>query len=782
MIGQLLSHYRIVDQLGAGGMGIVYLAEDSRLGRRVAIKFLPEASITNALALARFEREARTASALTHPNICTVHDVGTHEARPFIVMEYIDGVTLDRLIANGPVELSRLLDIAIQVSDALDAAHTLGILHRDIKPSNIFLTRRDQVKVVDFGVAKIVSHADVETGVDATGQHIRTTAGTAVGTIAYMSPEHARGDTMDHRSDLFSFGLVMYEMATGMQAFKGRTTAVVFDQILHHVPPPPTVFNTRLPPALEQIIGRTLEKDRRLRYQTATDLRADLQRVKRDIDSGARTWTAGSASTTVSVSEAWAGANKTPATTVATSRSHPSADSVEIDLPVGSLVSTHTEVKISTGALEPAQPTAAEAVDTNTTSVGSPPRAPVRSNRRLALLGGGIAAAILILATFAWALRKPATIVSAGVEARADRGAPVAGASAATAPPSQADQSPTSEPAQGTPPVENAAVSPPENAGPVTPQPPTPSGVQPSAPASKAGSPNARPAGSAATPTQNAAAKSAAARTRPAPLPKPPEPTPPPAPAAPAPAAPSPAETAAALLATGKSQLASGSTNEGIDTLSKVATTYAGTPPALEALTEVANLHQNQNRLDAALDAWLQFASQGGQSAQATQGIVRVVDAAARLRQRQGDELARRALGELISRFPASDQAPRALLMKMSLEDRMKLKQADSQFSDPVPTSVLTLRDVAARAGATPVGELALWRLAEAYRDRDRHALAATALVDLATRFPNTRYDAWFLAAEIYDRELKQKDRASELYLKVPPSSPRFDQAQRRLR
>ena len=286
MIGSVVSHYRVVDRLGAGGMGVVYRAEDLRLGRHVAMKFLPESATADPLATERFQREARTTSALNHPNICTLHDVGEHEGRRFIVMELIDGATLDKVLGAGALPVDRVIDISINVADALDAAHTEGILHRDIKPGNIFITKRGQVKVVDFGLAKMMPHRSGLTPVDVTiaEQHALTSAGMAVGTVAYMSPEHARGEAIDQRSDLFSLGVVMYEMATGVQTFKGQTTAVIFDQILNRVPVPPSAINPDVIPTLEHIIGRLLEKDRERRYQSSRDVQADLQRLKRDLD------------------------------------------------------------------------------------------------------------------------------------------------------------------------------------------------------------------------------------------------------------------------------------------------------------------------------------------------------------------------------------------------------------------------------------------------------------------------------------------------------------------
>ena len=286
MIGSVVSHYRVVDRLGAGGMGIVYRAEDLRLGRHVAMKFLPESATADPLATERFQREARTTSALNHPNICTLHDVGEHEGRRFIVMELIDGATLDKVLGAGALPVDRVIDISINIADALDAAHTEGILHRDIKPGNIFITKRGQVKVVDFGLAKMMPHRSGLTPVAVTiaEQHALTSAGMAVGTVAYMSPEHARGEAVDQRSDLFSLGVVMYEMATGVQTFKGQTTAVIFDQILNRVPVPPSAINPDVIPTLEHIIGRLLEKDRERRYQSSRDVQADLQRLKRDLD------------------------------------------------------------------------------------------------------------------------------------------------------------------------------------------------------------------------------------------------------------------------------------------------------------------------------------------------------------------------------------------------------------------------------------------------------------------------------------------------------------------
>ncbi len=713
LVGQTLGHYKILDQLGAGGMGVVYRAQDSKLGRQVALKVLPMGSTASEEAVERFRREARTASSLNHQNICTIYGFDEHEGQLYLAMELLDGEPLDRRLSGRPLELKQMLDIAAQVADALDAAHSEGILHRDIKPANIFITRRGSVKVLDFGLAKLSPeyrrsgrHLDA-THETSPPEHFTSVAGTTVGTIAYMSPEQARGDEVDPRTDLFSFGVVLYEMATGRQSFPGHTTAVVFDGILNRDPVPPSTINAMLPAELDRIVSKALEKDRSLRYQTAADIGADLKRLRRD--SGSR--------------------QSMPAVTSISGGLTPDAATIVLPSSAATQIGGSSGIGSAPTMIAPNQ------------AATPPPRDPSAVLRNAAKTPWMWGAGIGIVAIAA---------VAAGIGAFvANRGnSPAATDQAAAAPPS-------------TPAATDAAPAvavPPTN----PPAPPAPAAVPPakgaSAPAATGS--NAKPATTTA-----ATAK--------------PKPTT----AAPAPAPAVNRDTQATqLLDVAKAKLANNLNEQALNDLKQIINDFPGSRPAAEAAFLAAEIHEKSGRLDDAMAAYVEFESRFNGDRRIADAKLRRSTILARNRQPKAQAMSMQLLNEVARDFPGSPQAQIALQTKMKIEtDRRDLRVVDPVLNVEVPAIVLTLRQMIEQFPDTPQAMAARNRLAMTYSQMNRHAEAAAMLEEMGARGDNPM-DVWFRLGEIYERRLNNQEKAQEAYAKVPQGSPRYNDAQRKLR
>jgi serine/threonine protein kinase len=721
-IGQTLGQYKILDKLGAGGMGIVYKAQDTRLGRLVALKVLPQANAEDTESIERFRREARTASSLNHANICTIYSFDEQEGQLFLAMELLEGETLDATLSGKPLELPVLLDIGVQVAEALDGAHGDGILHRDIKPANIFLTRRGQVKILDFGLAKLApgpSRRRMGLELQPT-EHFTSQAGTTVGTISYMSPEQARGEDLDPRTDLFSLGVVLYEMATGRTTFPGATTAVVFDGILNRDPAAPSTMNGSIPSELDRIISKALEKDRDLRYQSAADMRADLQRLKRD--SVSRRFPSGATPI-----------DDTSATILLPSRDNSLTPAVTATTePTMSLAETAPATRVVPGfALTPV-------------SVGA------------------IAAAAAVVIVGGWLLIRP--------QPTADVASPPAGSDALTASDAQA--------------LNVAATS--------ASTPPDPS----SSPTAPGTVPAAAGAAASLSPTRstNTTLRTANSRTAPgAPGAFAPNPPGVPAPSAPsvpastapgapgAPSAPNAPSAALERLEIAREKVKSNLLAQALADLAQIRQEFPTTTAAADASLLSADILERLGRIEDAMAVHVEFNKRFERDVRLPESKLRLAELTlkSRLPSREAD--ARGLLGEIATSHPRSGPAFAALRLKLTLEQG-RGREHDAVLGVEVPRALPTLRAFTEQFPSSPhaMGEWS--RLAEMYGDLNQHELAASAYTSLATLFPSNPYDAWFRAAEIYEKRLKDVAKAREAYAKVPEGSARYKDAQRRLK
>ena len=713
LIGQTLGQYRVVEQLGAGGMGVVYKAQDVRLGRLVALKVLPQ---TNAdeqeEAVERFRREARTASSLNHPNICTIYSFDDHQGQLYLAMELLEGETLDRKLSGRSLDVRLILELGSQIADALDAAHSEGILHRDIKPANIFLTRRGQVKVLDFGLAKLAPGFNRMRGDSAPQltEQFTSMVGTTVGTVAYMSPEQARGEDVDPRTDLFSFGVVLYEMATGRQSFGGATTAVVFDGILNRDPMPASTINPAIPVELDRIISKALEKDRYLRYQSAADLRADLQRLRRD--SGTRRMT--TSSTSVTPESAASGASR-PAFDAPPPSDPSSAQTVFVPAVPGASASAQT-------VHNPPAPSSSPMASASTI-VATPPMTKPRTGWSPMMLAAAAIFLVALLVMIGYAmLIMPA--IRGGLET-ADAG--------------------------------NTAAPPPQE---VLNSPPPPL--------------SAAPAAAIPAPPTTTAASSTATRPVNAPAAKP-VPARGSAPVAPA------DSIATERLEAARAKVASNQLDAALADLRQVLIDFPGTSAAIGASYMSAEILEKLGRDDEAISAHEEFARRNAGDSRAAASRLRTAELIARSRRPNRDVIAREVLSQVITTYPRTPQALQALQMKMKIDTDRRQRELDPVLGIQVPAVLPTLRSLTEQFPTHATSMIAFNRLAQLYEDLNQYERAAQAISDLGANFPNNPYDSWYRLGELYERRLKDPARAREAYAKVPASSSRYRDAQRKL-
>jgi TolA-binding protein len=743
MLGRTIAHYRVVERLGSGGMGVVYRAEDLKLGRPVALKFLSPELLLDTQAAARFEREARTASALNHPNICTIYAIDDAEGQRFIVMELLDGQPLCDVIGSRPMSVGTIIDVGVQIADALDAAHSQGILHRDVKPANIFVTRRGQAKVLDFGLAKLALADSGLTGAIDTDLTVAaamlSTRGMALGTVAYMSPEQARGEELDARSDLFSFGVVLYEMATGQQAFTGRTSAIVFDGILNRMPPPIGLLAANIPAELERIICKALEKDRSLRYQTASDLRADLQRLRRDRESGR----------VAALSSATAVASGSSMTT-------PVAGSGGTFAASGS---GRQPAMVDPGAAGVPPPGTAAVSGVAPPSATPPAQARTPATKKGRTLGSGAiaAAAVALLALGAVAAGAFWWIGRSGL-GRSEEQDAVSLPAAPAAPALTADSAE---------PIGDGLLH--DDSGEGLPE-------------------SGEPAANAEAPRAQSLRAARAGRTGAAAVEKTAAPTN--APAAPVVESPlGPVLPRATLTDPGPQRLGVARSkadarlfDQAIADIYSLLRDHPASAAAPGAYLLLGRIHERQSRADDAMAAYVELRSRFGSTEASAEGTLQLAQLLMRSRRRDRVPTARDMLAKLAEQHPRSPIAPRALAAKAGIEHREKLKERDAVLGATVPSALVTNRLLVERYPTAREAEGSLWLLGEAYDDLRRYDLAAQAYSRLGETFPQTRYDAWWKAGALYEKRLKDKAAAQAAYAKVPQRSSNYRDAQRKLK
>ena len=717
MIGSTVSHYRIVASLGAGGMGVVYKAEDLKLTRSVALKFLPPDRTHDRQVVERFMREARTASALNHPGICTIYEIDEHDGTQFIAMELLDGDPLDRRIGGRPLSISTVLDWGIQLADALDVAHAQGVLHRDIKPANIYITVRGQAKILDFGLAKLVDGAPASGGGDVSitqleTQLLTTKQGTAMGTVAYMSPEQARGEELDVRTDLFSFGLVLYEMATGQRTFDGSTSALVFDAILNREPRAPIELNANVPPSLERVIAKCLQKDRAFRYQSASAIRDDLQQVRRERESG-----------TVA------------ARTVAVTAAAPASGS-----------------SWPSGSQSAATPTTQPAVVIPTAVAQPQKTGPLGRHGSIVMAALGV----LSLGTAVFLTQKGAPNQEPPVlEVAAETTAAAGDATPSLLEGAPGDAPATAVPAGGTPapatvPASSTAAAPVSGARGVAPSATTTAArvaIPPTAAGARAGS----------TPPVAAAA------------------------AAPVSAAAPVVDPGVEALRTARAKYDARLYDQAYADLESMMAQYADRPSAADAYLLMGTIRERQNRPEDAMAAYVELRTKHGSSAAAAEGTFLNAELLLRSKRADRDRAAIELFTAVESNHADSPFAPRALSRRAAIEERLRMRVNDAQLGGSVPTAVVTYRSLVDRYPSAPAAEGAYDALAKQYEDLRKYDLAAASLQELATRFPANRVDAAWRAGELYEGRLKDRDRARAAYALVPSQSSRYRDAQRKL-